>query len=316
VAAVRRHLRLARFAVYSEEAGVLRQVAGYGGLPAVATAVPPGCVQAPLCVEGREVGCLVAADRGGASVQAEALLRALAGQVVLGLRNVALAREKAELAAAGERARLAREIHDGVAQSLYMLTLNLEACAELAERGEGLRPRLEALLGLARQALWEVRHYIFDLKPLLGGDAPLAEVLRNPIREFQTIAGLPAELHSVGAERPLAPRARAAVYRVLQEALANSFKHAHASRVDVALRWEPSGLTLEVCDDGQGFEPSTAVRGHGLDNLTQWAAEVKGSAAVESAPGAGTRVRLSAPYEPSALGNQRSASGDELAADR
>jgi signal transduction histidine kinase len=264
------------------------------------------------------------------------VLQALAGQVALGLRNAELAREKAELAAAGERARLAREIHDGVAQSLYMLTLNIEACAELAaaqgpgasDQGSGagsagaanaaaglppaasrdsasvasrppppaLAQRLEQLLGLARQALWEVRHYIFDLKPMLGGDAPLAEMLRNPLREFQTIAGLPVELQSSGVERPLEPRARAAVYRVLQEALANTFKHARASRVDVALRWEPAALSLEVRDDGRGFDPATVARGHGLDNLQQRAAEIGGTAGVESAPGRGTRVWLTVPY--------------------
>jgi len=304
VAAVRRHLRLARFAIYSCEGGIWRPVAGYG--LSRADGIPPlEGARVPLIIDGREVGCLLAANRSGSVAEVEALLMALAGQIVLGLRNAALVREKAELAAAGERARLAREIHDGVAQSLYMLTLNLEACADLAERG-GLRSRLEQLLGLARQALWEVRHYIFDLKPLLGGDAPLAEVLRNPLREFQTIAGLPAELHTEGQERPLTPRARAAIYRVLQEALANAFKHAHATRVDVALRWEPDGLVLEVRDDGQGFDPTGVQRGHGLDNLGQWAAETEGHAALESAPGAGTRVRLQVPYaaraaEPSRL---------------
>jgi signal transduction histidine kinase len=295
VAAVRRHLRLVQFAVYVPAADGWRQVAGYG-LPESAAAVPPGYAAAPLVVDGQEIGCLIGADRTGAPPQAEALLRALAGQVVLGLRNAALLREKAELGAASERARLAREIHDGVAQSLYMLTLNLEACAELAERGNGLRPRLEQLLGLARQALWEVRHYIFDLKPLLGGDAPLPEILRNPLREFQTIAGLPAELRSEGTERPLTPRARAAVYRVLQEGLANAFKHARASRVDVTLRWEGDGLTLEVHDDGRGFDAAAAQRGNGLDNLTQWAAETGGRASLESVPGEGTLVRLHVPY--------------------
>jgi signal transduction histidine kinase len=159
-----------------------------------------------------------------------------------------------------------------------------------------LARRLEQLLGLARQALWEVRHYIFDLKPLLGGEAPLAEVLRNPLREFQTISGVAAELHTSGEERPLAPRARAAVYRVLQEALANAFKHARACRVDVALRWETAALTLEVRDDGHGFDPTTVARGHGLDNLQQRAAEVGGTAGVEAAPGHGTRVWLTIPY--------------------
>jgi len=361
VAAVRRHLGLPAFGIYATAAPAAR-IAGYGvpeALPPLVQgrqpqeqagappgeSLPPRLVAAPLTMGEQPVAWLVALHRRGAAASTEALLRALAGQVTLGLRNAALAREKADLAAAGERARLAREIHDGVAQSLYMLTLNLEACAELAARagsgGGGQAPgiadgrpgepadgrrdaaktpaagsastaaaaeagpraapvalaaRLDQLLGLARQALWEVRHYIFDLKPLLGGEAPLSEVLRNPLREFQTIAGLPAELHTSGAERPLSPRARAAVYRVLQEALANTFKHAHATRVAVTLRWEPDALLLEVADDGRGFDPAAGSRGHGLENVHARAAEVGGRAVIESRPGGGTRVQLVVPY--------------------
>jgi signal transduction histidine kinase len=339
-AAVRRHLSLPGFGIYAADRPSPMLIAGYGvpaTLPTVVlleeadgdgllpTAEPPEArmVAAPLIVDDSPVAWLVAAHRSGASAPAEAIVRALAGQVALGLRNAALAHEKADLAAAGERARLAREIHDGVAQSLYMLTLNLEACAELAAQAQpadgsppraadalsgtppvhspkappDLAARLGQLLGLARQALWEVRHYIFDLKPLLGGEAALADVLRNPLREFQTIAGLPAELRTSGDERPLSPRARAAVYRVLQEALANTFKHAQATRVDVALCWQPEALALEVRDDGRGFDPAAAPRGHGLDNLHARAAEAGGRAAIESAPGAGTRVRLQVPYD-------------------
>jgi signal transduction histidine kinase len=354
VAAVRRHLSLAGFGIYAAETPLATLIAGYGvpaSLPSHTLAEPAAgddpidkaspsatpFVAAPLRVDEQVVAWLVAAHRPGAAAPTEAVVQALAGQVTLGLRGAALAREKAELAAAGERTRLAREIHDGVAQSLYMLTLNLEACAELAAAGAGggseaagradspggldgtagsaiskpaadpptagarssapaLAARLEQLLGLARQALWEVRHYIFDLKPLLGGEAPLADVLRNPLREFQTIAGLPAELRTSGAERPLTPRARAAVYRVLQEALANAFKHAHGTRVDVALRWDPGELVLEVSDDGCGFEPSVQPRGHGLDNVAGRAADVGGRAAIQSQPGSGTCVQMFVPY--------------------
>jgi signal transduction histidine kinase len=295
VGAVQRHLRLSRFGIYVPRGEGQALVAGYG-LPASLVGIPAGCIQAPLTLEGQEVGQLVAAPRGGEQADSEALLRAVAVQVVLGLRNAELTREKATLAAAEERARLAREIHDGVAQSLYMLTLNLDACVELSERVDGLRPRLEQLLQLARQALWEVRHYIFDLKPLLGGDTPLAEVLRNPLREFESIANLPAELKSVGVEQPLPLRTRAAVYRALQEALANAFKHARASRVSVVLRWTPSALTLEVADDGRGFDVAAARPGHGLLNLRQRAAEVGGVAEIASAPNAGTRVTVTVPY--------------------
>jgi signal transduction histidine kinase len=295
-AAVRRSLALPGFGIYTARGAARALVAGYG-VPADAAALPDGAAQVPLRVDQREIGCLVAARRGAGAEESLALLRALAGEIALGLRNAELAREKAELAAESERARLAREIHDGVAQSLYMLTLNLEACAEIAERGERVGPRLAQLMGLARQALWEVRHYIFDLQPLLRGEALLTEVLRNPLREFQMIAGLPAELRSIGSEQPLSLSARVAVYRVLQEALANAFKHAQATRVEVELRWEPTGLTLEVRDDGRGFDMATAARGYGTNNLHQRAAEVRGTATIQSAPGAGTSVRLTVPYD-------------------
>lgn len=346
VAAVRRHLRLPGFGIYTTEAPTAALLAGYGvprtlpalALPARATGADSApdagvagddIVAAPLGADDAPAAWLVAVYRPGAAAPTEAVVQALAGQVTLGLRNAALARDKAMLAAAGERERLAREIHDGVAQSLYMLTLNLEACAELAAQqgpeargqrpeggraaGDGLvasaplapnrRPpapalaaRLDQLLGLARQALWEVRHYIFDLKPLLGGEAPLADVLRNPLREFQTIAGLPATLHASGTERPLSPRARAAVYRVLQEALANAFKHARATRVDVTLRWEPTALVLAVRDDGRGFDPAVVARGPGLASMAARAAEVRGRVVVESRPGGGAHVELFVPY--------------------
>src|SRR5262249_5067099 len=290
-------LRLPGFGIYGARGDTQALVAGYGLPPDTAT-LPPGSAKVPLRVGNQEVGCLVAARRGGAVEESLALLRALAGEVALGLRNAELAREKAELAAESERARLAREIHDGVAQSLYMLSLAREACAELSSRGENVGDRLRQLMALARQALWEVRHYIFDLQPLLLGDAPLTDILRNPLREFQTIAGLPAELRSVGTEQPLPLNTRVAVYRVLQEALANAFKHAQATRVYVELRWEPGGLKLEVNDDGRGFDVATVARGYGLDNVQQRAAEVDGTATIDSTPGAGTCVRLTVPYEP------------------
>jgi signal transduction histidine kinase len=293
--AVRRHLGLARFGVFVQGPGGWTLRAGYG-LPSTRVGSLPGCSEAPLEVGGRPVGLLVGARRlAGAEPETQALLCALAGQLVLGLRNAELMREKAELATVAERARLAREIHDGVAQSLYMLMLNLEAAADFVEKGTPLGARLDQLLSLARRALWEVRHYIFDLKPLLDDAAPLADLLRNPLREFETIARVDTELRVSGIEWALSAAARAAVYRVLQEALANVFKHARATYVQVVLSWQPEALVLEVRDDGCGFDRQAAIGGHGLANLGQRAAEIGGSATVASSPGAGTVVRLEIP---------------------
>jgi signal transduction histidine kinase len=293
--AVRRHLGLTHFGIFEAGPNGWMLQAGYG-LPATLAEPLVTWSQAPLEVGGRQVGLLVGARRpAGPEPETQALLCALAGQLVLGLRNAELVREKAELATVAERARLAREIHDGVAQSLYMLMLNLEAASDFVEKGTALGARLDQLLSLARRALWEVRHYIFDLKPLLDDAAPLADLLRNPLREFETIARVDTDLQVGGSEWALPPVARATVYRVLQEALANVFKHAQATHVHVVLSWQPEAFILEVRDDGRGFDRQATAAGHGLTNLSQRAAEAGGSATVTSTPGAGTVVRLQIP---------------------
>jgi len=120
--------------------------------------------------------------------------------------NVRLQKEREELAAQEERSRIAREIHDGIAQSIYMLSLNLEKAAEVASGDQRLGERLGRLVTLAKETLLEVRHYIFDLKPLLAGDTGLTSTIQGQIREFSTVSGLPVQMEIEGEERrvPLA----------------------------------------------------------------------------------------------------------------
>jgi signal transduction histidine kinase len=98
--------------------------------------------------------------------------------------NLRLQREREQLAAQAERTRISREIHDGIAQSIYMLSLNLEKAADLAPPSESANG-LRGLVGLAKASLLEVRQYIFDLKPLLSGEAGLADALRNQPRSLR-----------------------------------------------------------------------------------------------------------------------------------
>src|SRR3990170_7620744 len=147
--------------------------------------------------------------------------------------NVRLQKEREQLAALEERSRIAREIHDGIAQSIYMLTLNLEKAAEVASGDPKLGERLVGLVGLAKETLLEVRHYIFDLKPLLSGDAGLTTTIQGQIREFSTVSGLPVHLRVEGEERKVPLAVGSCLYRVAQEALANVYRHAEASAIDV-----------------------------------------------------------------------------------
>jgi NarL family two-component system sensor histidine kinase LiaS len=212
--------------------------------------------------------------------------------------NVRLQREREELAALEERSRIAREIHDGIAQSIYMLTLNLEKAAELTSGDSKLGQRLGRLVGLAKEALLEVRHYIFDLKPLLSGDIGLASTIESQIREFSTVSGLPARLEVEGDEPKVSLAAGSSLYRIAQEALANAYRHAEASAIDVRLVFQPDSVSLEVRDNGRGFSVDSATAtGRGLRNIRQRASELGGQADVSSVPGQGTTVRVTVPLQ-------------------
>jgi signal transduction histidine kinase len=259
-----------------------------------------GVVVVPVHVQGRLWGVVAAGSRSEGSGPADLrLVQAVAGQLSLGLTKIALSRQKEELAAQEERSRIAREIHDGIAQSIYMLSLNLEKAAEVARDDARLGQRLGGLVGLAKEALLEVRHYIFDLKPLLAGDASLASTIRAQMREFSAVSGLPVELSVDGSERNVPPAVGSSLYRITQEALANVFRHAEAKRIEARLSFNGEGLSLEIRDDGQGFsiDPSgnAASLGRGLRNIHQRASEAGGNAQILSAPGRGTTVRVTLP---------------------
>ena len=259
-----------------------------------------GIVVVPVHVQSRLWGVVAAGSHSEDSAQADLrLLQAIAGQLSLGLTKIALSRQKEELAAQEERSRIAREIHDGIAQSIYMLSLNLEKAAEVARDDAKLGQRLGGLVGLAKEALLEVRHYIFDLKPLLTGDASLASTIRAQMREFSAVSGLPVELSVEGPERNVPAAAGSSLYRITQEALANVFRHAEAKRIEARLSFNGEGLLLEIRDDGRGFnvDPSgnAASLGRGLRNIHQRAAEVGGDAQILSTPGSGTTVRVTLP---------------------
>ena len=206
--------------------------------------------------------------------------------------------QQAELAALEERSRIAREIHDGIAQSIYMLTLNLEKAAEVASNEPGLARRLADLVGLAKEALLEVRYYIFDLKPLLSGDVGLSATIRSQVQEFSAVSGLPVQLAVEGEERPLPLALSTSLYRIAQEALANVYRHAEASNILVRLTYGVDSVSLEVEDDGRGFEVASAGKGgRGLSSMRQRIQELGGRLDIASALGNGASLRVTLPIE-------------------
>lgn len=204
--------------------------------------------------------------------------------------------QEAELAAQEERGRIAREIHDGIAQSIYALSLNLETCADLAERDDrSVGEQIRRLVPLSKQTLLEIRYYIYDQKPLLAGEKDLEVIAENQVKEFRIVAGAKVNLSTEGQPREVSLAVASGLYRILQEPLGNVLKHSRASEVDVALTYEPDRVRVSVTDNGVGVDTDNLRTGFGLENIRHRAEELRGSFEISGALGAGTRVGVALP---------------------
>ena len=206
---------------------------------------------------------------------------------------IRLREERDAAVAQQERTRLAREIHDGTAQSLYMVTLNLEAAADAA-KDTALAERLNQLLVLVRSTLLEVRGYMFDLRPMLAGAGGFATALSDQVGEFSKVAGLPVNLSIDGDADRLSTSQGTALYRIAQEALANVFQHADASEAWLQLSFDQDRVTLEVRDNGAGMAENHRT-GRGLGHMKERTSALKGTLRIDSEQGRGTNVRAVLP---------------------
>ena len=192
-----------------------------------------------------------------------------------------------------ERARVARDLHDEVNQSLTGLLLRLEAAREAAP------PELEGELAetkaLANQAMRELLSLARQLRPTALDDLGLAAAIAGQVEQLGR-GEIEAELAAEGDFSDLADDAQLVVYRVAQEALSNAARHSGAERIAVLLRRrEDGGVTLEVADDGRGFAFDESEGGLGIGGMRERALLIGGEVAIESRPGRGTTVRLTVP---------------------
>ena len=256
-------------------------------------------IAVPIASDSSMLGAIVAgSDAPGTTADhALALCGALAAQLALGIQNINLRRRQLEVAADEERSRIAHEIHDGVAQSMYALNLGIENCAKLAERGNysTLNDSLSSLVPLSRQTLLEIRHYMYDLTPLLSSGDSFEDLMKKQVGEFEAISQIPAHVEARGCDLPMPVPARAGMYRILHEALSNVLKHAGASQVRIELEVGSDSARMSVKDDGAGFNTDGPRVGFGLDGMRRRAEELGGTFTVSSAEGIGTNVRVSLP---------------------
>jgi two-component system, NarL family, sensor kinase len=202
---------------------------------------------------------------------------------------------------AQERTRLAREIHDTLAQGLSAIALQLETAEALLDSDEHpdrVRATLRAALETTRRNLEEARRSVLDLRAAALEGRTLAEAIAElcASEASEPPGGPRVEFRLLGKARPLSPRAESALYRIAQEALSNALQHARASRVTVELDSGPERLTLSVTDDGVGFEVSRRREGRfGLVGMQERVRLLGGGLCVFSRPGVGTRIAALVP---------------------
>lgn len=194
-----------------------------------------------------------------------------------------------------ERARVARDLHDEVNQSLTGLLLRLEAAREAAP--PELEDELAETKALANQAMTELLSLARQLRPTALDDLGLAAAIGGQVEQLGR-GEIDTHLETDGDFSDLGDDAQLVVYRVAQEALNNAARHSGAGRVEVRLRREADGgVALEVTDDGRGFAFDDSERGLGIGGMRERALLVGGELTIESRPGAGTTVRLAVPGE-------------------
>ena len=253
---------------------------------------------------GDEVlGIIFAANKtGGFAERDTELLTLFAAHAAIALTNARLVEASRELSAAEERERLARELHDAVAQKLFAIRAHARAAAVLASKAllaskDAARAAaaMDAVSELAGEAQDELRAVIEGLAPpSLREPGELGSSLRRYAELAGRAHGVPVTVTSAG-NLSLDPATEMAVYRVAQEALHNALRHSGGQHVSVAVRGSTRRVVLKVTDDGSGFDVSGVSAGLGLASMRQRAAAAGGTVQVDSAPGQGTTVRLEVP---------------------
>jgi len=210
-----------------------------------------------------------------------------------------LAELSRQAGAMAERERLARDIHDTLAQGFASVLLLLEAAdTEIGPASAAARPFLRDARRTAADNLAEARAMVAALGPPDLRDASLPAALGQLIDRIGPELGVEPALTVTGPPRPLAANDEVVLLRATQEALTNVRKHARASQVSVELDYRPDSVRLRITDDGRGFDPAARLAGFGLSGMRARVAQVHGTMHVQAGPGAGTTVAVDLPQPP------------------
>jgi PAS domain S-box-containing protein len=258
-----------------------------------------GELTVPLILNGKPHGAirLTYLDNRDLTDEQVNLAVSLADQAALAIENSRLHGQVEQLAVLNERNRLARELHDSVTQAIYSLTLMAEAGRRMLDMNEiaVVKNLLGRLALTAQQSLKEIRLLVYELRPGILQTAGLVGAIQQRLDAVEKRAGLETRL-LVNGPVEMPSHVEEALYRIIQEALNNSLKHAWATQVQVNLRTDGMTVEMEIKDNGQGFDPAILKNtgGLGLASMRERVERLGGTLDIQSAPGQGMSLKISA----------------------
>jgi signal transduction histidine kinase len=259
----------------------------------------------PIVAKGDVIGAFYLTEKEGASnfdESDERLITVLAAHAAIAIENARLFEASRELSVIEERNRLARELHDSMTQNLFSLALTAEAAAELVH-ADPVRAEVEIdrIRALARETQAELRSLVFELRPRRLEDDGLVATVEKDVDVLARAHGMKADLRVHGAPE-VESSFELELYRIVQEALSNVVRHAGADSVTVDIDTgddiADGRIAITIRDDGAGFDPGARTireRRLGLTSMRERAEGLGGTLMVQSAPGAGTTVRVEVP---------------------
>lgn len=258
----------------------------------------------PITVRGRIFGRLYLTEKidgQGFTKDDERIALTLASQAGVAIDNARLyeeVRNQSEiLAVMEERDRIAKELHDGVIQSIYSVGLSLQGSLSLMGRAPELaRQRIDGVLTELDNVVRDVRSYIFDLQPKVVEGRSLKDAISELARhmEVNTLASVTVEVPDAPSVE-LDERQRSNLVQMVREILSNVARHAQANEVTITCGASDGRLTIEIADDGAGFDPAAVTRGYGLRNIEERAHRLGGEVDIEPRAPKGTIHRIDIP---------------------
>jgi signal transduction histidine kinase len=255
----------------------------------------------PVRVKNRNVGNLYLTDKIGAvefDEDDQRLVELFALHAGIAIENARLHEAVQRLAVVDERERISKDLHDGVIQDLYAISLSLEDMAEIiVEQPDEAAARVDLAIDAVHATIGDLRGFITGLRGEILGRSDLVDLLialAEPLTRDPTVE---VDLDLTTEPVDLPAHARSELLHVAREALSNVIRHAGAARVRIGLAVVDTGVRLEVVDDGIGFDPDVAARdGHyGVANMRDRATALGGNLQIEAGPAGGTRIIVSIP---------------------